>query len=193
VNLKLICLLAASLQVVGVTNGLANVRNHHGFGHAHRGRHYAGLYHRRHWGRTATVAAAQSYAMAHEDSGAFAGGERGGVMTVDTAAGIPITVASSAASQFEGFISDLVASGYKPRQIHCLAHGGHVRNSNHYWGGACDIDQGARGRTAGRMYHVAELANKWGLRDGCSFGDCGHVDVPRNGGVRIASRARRRG
>jgi hypothetical protein len=114
-------------------------------------------------------------------------------MTVNTAAGIPITVASSAASKFEGFISDLVASGYKPRQIHCLAHGGHVRDSNHYWGGACDIDQSARGRTAGRMYHVAELANKWGLRDGCSFGDCGHVDVPRGGGVRIANRTRHRG
>jgi hypothetical protein len=187
-------LFAACLQVVGMTSAFANVRTHHGFHHgAYRGRHYVGVYHRRHWSRTATVAAGQSYATAYESSGAIAGHDRGGITTVNTAAGIPITVASSAASQFEGFISDLVASGYKPRQIHCLAHGGHVRDSNHYWGGACDIDQSARGRTAGRMYHVAELANKWGLRDGCSFGDCGHVDVPRNGGVRITNRTRRRG
>jgi hypothetical protein len=193
-RVKCIWLFAACLQVVGMTSAFANVRTHHGLGRgAHRGRHYAAVYHRRHWSRTATVAAGQSYATAYERSGAFAGRDRGGVVTVNTAAGIPITVASSAASKFEGFISDLVASGYKPRQIHCLAHGGHVRDSNHYWGGACDIDQSARGRTAGRMYHVVELANKWGLRDGCSFGDCGHVDVPLNGGVRIANRTRRRG
>jgi hypothetical protein len=117
----------------------------------------------------------------------------GGIVTVNTAAGIPITVAGSVASKFEGFISDLVASGYKPRQIHCLAHSGHARHSNHYWGGACDFDQGGRGRTAGAMYHVGGLARKWGLRDGCTFSDCGHLDVPREGSVRFASRSRHRG
>lgn len=106
----------------------------------------------------------------------------GGIVTVRTALGIPITVASSAASSFEGFFRDLAAAGYRPRQIHCLAHGGHVANSNHYWGGACDVDQSGRNRTDGFMYHVASIAARWGLRDGCSFGDCGHVDVPRNVG-----------
>jgi hypothetical protein len=31
------------------------------------------------------------------------------------------------------------------------------------------------------MHHITALATQWGLRDGCSFGDCGHVDVPVNG------------
>jgi hypothetical protein len=43
------------------------------------------------------------------------------------------------------------------------------------------------------MYHVGALARKWGLRDGCTFSDCGHVDVPRDGSVRIATRSRHRG
>jgi hypothetical protein len=32
------------------------------------------------------------------------------------------------------------------------------------------------------MYHVGDLAAKWGLRDGCSFGDCGHIDDGKNVG-----------
>jgi hypothetical protein len=178
----------------GASQREARARTHRGFGRTHQERRYAGLYHRRHLSRVRTAAALQSFGLAHEDMAPAVGRDYGsGVVTVETAAGIPITVASSAASKFEGFISDLVASGYKPRQIHCLAHGGHVRDSNHYWGGACDIDQSARGRTAGRMYHVAELARKWGLRDGCTFSDCGHVDVPRDASVRMATRFRRRG
>jgi hypothetical protein len=111
------------------------------------------------------------------------------MVTVHTAAGMSITVASSVAPKFEGFISDLVASGYQPKQVHCLASSGHVSHSNHYWGGACDFDQTGRGRTAARMYHVADLAKKWGLRDGCTFSDCGHIDVPRNISEHIASRS----
>lgn len=99
-----------------------------------------------------------------------------GLVTVQTAAGISITVASHLASQFQGFISDLVAQGYKPKHIGCFARGGHVSNSRHYAGAACDIDQSGWGKTARPMYHVAALAAKHGLRDGCTFRDCGHVD-----------------
>jgi hypothetical protein len=178
----------------GTSQRVARARFHRGTGRAQQERRYAGLAHRRHLSRSETVAAMRSMALAHEDAGPSVDRGAGGVVTVNTAAGLPITVASAAAPKFEGFIADLVASGYQPRQIHCLAHGGHVRDSNHYWGGACDIDQSGRGRTAGRMYHVADLARKWGLRDGCTFGDCGHVDVPRgNRSAQVATRSRRRG
>jgi hypothetical protein len=53
-----------------------------------------------------------------------------------------------------------------------------VKRSRHYSGNACDFDQTGWNRTARVMYRVGDLAAKWGLRNGCSFGDCGHVDVP---------------
>lgn len=101
---------------------------------------------------------------------------RGGLVTVSTAAGIKITVASHLAHKFQGFIADLVSSGYRPRYIHCFARGGHVQNSRHYSGAACDIDQRGWGKTVGPMYRAGAMARRWGLRDGCSFRDCGHVD-----------------
>jgi hypothetical protein len=114
-----------------------------------------------------------------------------GLVTVATAAGIPITIAGSMAARFQGFIADLVARGYRPRQIHCHANSGHVSRSNHYWGGACDFDQHGWGRTASAMYHVADLAGRWGLRDGCAFRDCGHIDLPAAGQALAAARPRR--
>lgn len=42
---------------------------------------------------------------------------------------------------------------------------------------ACDIDQTGWNKTAGPMYRAKALAAKWGLRDGCTFRDCGHVDI----------------
>lgn len=101
------------------------------------------------------------------------------LVAVGTAAGIPIIVAASVAPAFRGFIADLVGRGYRPRQIHCYARYGHVRHSNHYWGGACDFDQRGWNKTARPMYRVRDLAAKWGLRDGCTFRDCGHIDVYR--------------
>ena len=108
---------------------------------------------------------------------------RAGLVTVSTAAGIPITVASSVADRFVGFIADLVATGARPSTIHCAAAGGHVRHSLHYWGGACDFN-GSASRWAPMNHHrVADLARKWDLRDGCSFRirggvpDCGHIDA----------------
>jgi len=107
----------------------------------------------------------------------------GGLVTVPTAANISITVASSLASQFQGFVKDLVNEGYTPKQIHCWApFGTHVKNSNHYHGGACDFDQTGWGRTSSQMHHVRDLSEKWNLRDGCSFRlpDCGHIDDGTN-------------
>ena len=101
-----------------------------------------------------------------------------GMVRVQTAANIPITVNSRVAEKFKGFIADIVAAGYKPSHIGCYASGGHVPNSRHYAGAACDFDQRGWGKTVGFMYHVAAIAAAHGLRDGCSFrhSDCGHID-----------------
>jgi hypothetical protein len=76
----------------------------------------------------------------------------------------------------QAFIADLMEIGYKPKQIHCFARGGHVRGSRHYSGNACDFDQRGWGKTARIMYHVSVLAKLHGLRDGGSFRDWGHID-----------------
>lgn len=99
----------------------------------------------------------------------------GGMVTVPTAAG-SITVASHLATRFQALIADFVAAGYKPRRIGCLAHGGHVPNSRHYAGAACDFDQRGWGLTTSFMYRARAIIAKHGFRDGCSFNDCGHVD-----------------
>jgi hypothetical protein len=99
----------------------------------------------------------------------------GGIVTVATVAG-PITVASHLASRFQALIADFVAAGYKPRHIGCYAHGGHVENSRHYSGAACDFDQRGWGLTASFMYRARAIIARHGFRDGCSFNDCGHVD-----------------
>ncbi len=103
------------------------------------------------------------------------GGEGWGVVTVSTAAG-PITVASHLAGRFQALIADFVAAGYKPRSIGCAAHGGHVANSRHYHGAACDFDQRGWGKTTNFMYNARAIIARHGFRDGCSFNDCGHVD-----------------
>jgi hypothetical protein len=99
----------------------------------------------------------------------------GGLVTVATAAG-PITVASHLASRFQALIADFVAAGYKPRHVGCFARGGHVENSRHYSGAACDFDQRGWGLTTSFMYRARAIIAKHGFRDGCSFNDCGHVD-----------------
>ncbi|HEX8809616.1 MAG TPA: hypothetical protein VF760_11545 [Xanthobacteraceae bacterium] len=92
---------------------------------------------------------------------------------VGTRAGV-ITVNADYAWRFREFINALP---YTPRSVHCFAAHGHVRHSLHHIGAACDIDQGRRNSTAAPMYHIAALAHQFGLRDGCSFRDCGHVDI----------------
>lgn len=101
-----------------------------------------------------------------------------GIITIATAANIDIVVDREFASAIQGFIGDAVARGYHPRRISCYSWGrSHVANSLHHVGRACDFDQSGWGRTAGFMYHVADLARKWGLRDGGEFRDWGHIDM----------------
>jgi hypothetical protein len=100
-----------------------------------------------------------------------------GLVTVDTKAGIPITVSTQFAPKMRAFVQALVARGYHPRKITCFARHGHVRGSLHYRGEACDFDQGGWGHTASTMYHITLLATQLGLRDGCTFRDCGHIDA----------------
>jgi hypothetical protein len=100
------------------------------------------------------------------------------LVTVSTLAGIDITVAPRMVSRIQGFVADLsLVKGYVPRRLKCYSWApSHVANSLHHTGEACDFDQSGWGHTARAMYHVRDLAKKWGLRDGCSFGDCGHID-----------------
>jgi hypothetical protein len=116
------------------------------------------------------------YARTPRHYGHFAKAPSHGLVTVETAAGIPITVSPRVAPKMQAFIQALVARGYHPRHITCFASHGHVRGSLHYRGEACDFDQGGWGRTASTMYHVASLVAQFGLRDGCTFRDCGHID-----------------
>jgi hypothetical protein len=102
------------------------------------------------------------------------------LVTVHTAAG-PITVNAAHASQFTGVIADLVAAGFRGH-VNCFARGGHVRHSLHYTGEACDFAQLGRNVVAPGariMYHAHAILARWGLRDGCSFHDCGHADTGR--------------
>ena len=108
----------------------------------------------------------------------------GGLIHVPTAAGITITVASSVAGKFQALIAAFVRAGYHPRHIGCYAARGHIPNSLHHSGEACDFDQTTWNRTAGFMYHAHALIVAAGLRDGCDFRhprrDCGHVDDGRS-------------
>jgi hypothetical protein len=147
---------AASLLVFAIP---AQAAHRH---HRHHHHHSYERHHHRH---------VQSYQQ-RPAARAYSGG---GMVIVKTLAG-PITVASHLAERFRALIADFVAAGYKPRRVGCLAHGGHVPNSRHYHGAACDFDQSGWGRTTNFMYHARAIIKKHGFRDGCSFNDCGHVD-----------------
>lgn len=161
-------MLAAALLAPAPAEARTGARHHHAHHHAKATRH---AHHVRHRARRSHRA--HNSAPARADN---PGATSGGLVTVQTAAGLPITVAAHLASRFQGFIADLVASGYRPRHIGSFARGGHVRHSRHYAGAAIDVDQTGWGKTAKPMYHVAALAARHGLRDGCTFRDCGHID-----------------
>lgn len=97
---------------------------------------------------------------------------------VDTAYGISICVDPTYASKFQSFFSALKESGCAVKEIGCQAYG-HVRGSNHIGGGACDVDQRRKNVTSACMRNAGSLIRAAGLYDGCSFGDCGHVEAMR--------------
>lgn len=103
----------------------------------------------------------------------------GGTVTIQTAAN-PITVSARIAGPMRALIADLVAHGYRGH-VTCLA-SGHMPGSLHHIGEACDFAQLRRNVVApgaGIMYHASAIIAAHGLRDGCSFHDCGHVDSGR--------------
>lgn len=105
---------------------------------------------------------------------------RAGMIRVITAYGKPITVNPVDASKFLKFFALLHERGYKINWgiVGCYASGGHKSGSNHHIGRACDIQTGWN-RAPDFMFHVGDLIRQAGLYDGCSFGDCGHVEAVR--------------
>jgi hypothetical protein len=95
---------------------------------------------------------------------------------IAVASGHKITVASHLAPRWKALIDDFVAAGYRPRSIGCFTTSGHVPNSRHYAGAACDFDQRGWGLTVPFMYRAHKIIVKHGFRDGCDFSDCGHID-----------------
>ena len=98
------------------------------------------------------------------------------IVTVPVESGQRIHVAEHLAPRFQALVHDFIRAGYHPRHIGCFARSGHVPNSRHYYGAACDFDQTGWGRTVSFMYRAHAIIQKHGFRDGCNFGDCGHVD-----------------
>lgn len=126
-------------------------------------------------------------AVAQHREPAVATHSSGGLVTIETVAKIPITVAASVANKFADLIADLAEHGYMPKEIGCYARGGHIRASFHYRGLACDIDQLARNRTNKFLYtkEAHAIIKEHGLDDGCDFGDCGHIsfgEIGHSGG-----------
>lgn len=111
-----------------------------------------------------------------------------GCVVRETLAGV-ISVSKENAEKFVGVINDLVKAGFKGPVDCASASGSHVPNSKHYSGNACDFDQCGWGCSP-KIMHTAEAAaiiRKWGLTNGCSFRDCGHVGTD-NMGTRYAKR-----
>jgi hypothetical protein len=116
----------------------------------------------------------------------------GGLVRVRLDSGQTIVVAARYADRFAGFLNALYHREGRLPEVSCYSPTGHMRNSLHHWGGACDVDQRARNVAWRPMYHVAALAAQYGLTDGCSWHnpDCGHVDVSGVGGGHYARRTR---
>jgi hypothetical protein len=103
-----------------------------------------------------------------------------GMVRVITAYGKPITVNPVDAAKFLKFFSLLKERGYPINwnMVGCYAPGGHKPGSNHHIGRACDIQTGWN-RGPSFVYHMRDIVRKAGLYDGCTFGDCGHVEAVR--------------
>lgn len=109
----------------------------------------------------------------------LSGGIRAQLVTLTTAQGCTITVHAAWAGKFSRFFSLLKDAGYKVPcgMVGCYSPG-HKPGSNHRIGGACDI-QRAWNKGPAFVYHMASIVKAAGLYDGCSFGDCGHVEAIR--------------
>jgi hypothetical protein len=102
------------------------------------------------------------------------------MVKVRTVQGFYLTVHPAYAHKFLKFFALLEEKGVKvPKDmVGCYSRSGHVRGSNHYIGAACDI-QTSWNKTIPFMYHAGALIKQAGLYDGCSFGDCGHLEAIR--------------
>jgi hypothetical protein len=100
------------------------------------------------------------------------------MVKVKTVQGFYLTVHPAYAHKFLRLFEILAENNVKvPKDmVGCYARGHHVRGSNHYIGAACDIQTGWN-RTIPEMYHASKWIKAAGLYDGCSFGDCGHVEA----------------
>lgn len=101
----------------------------------------------------------------------------GGCVVRDTNAG-KVAVSAANADRIVATINDLWNHGFRG-PVNCAARPGtHVRGSLHYSGNACDMAQTGWGRTPAKiMYHAGSIIASHGMRDGCSFRDCGHIDM----------------
>ena len=108
-----------------------------------------------------------------------------GLVTVQTAAGIAITCSPGFAVAAVALIADAVAQGTRFSRITCYSRARtHVANSNHHSGNAMDTYPSIS----------AELVRAHGLRSGCDFRDCPHVDNASNvGGVARWNSVKHRG
>ena len=90
-----------------------------------------------------------------------------------------IVVATTYESRFVGFLNAVYHREGSLPDVECYSPTGHMRNSLHHWGGACDVGQRSRNVAWKAMYHIGDLAREYGLTDGCIWHnpDCGHVDV----------------
>jgi len=112
---------------------------------------------------------------------------RNGLAAVTSASGKVAWVAPSAAGQFQGFVRDLEASGYRIDFMGGWRRHGSCRGCNmHPAGLAIDIDQIARNRLwrGKRLPEAATaIASRWGLLHGAVWrnADAGHFEVARRG------------
>lgn len=168
--MRLLLIMAAIIlpSLITVQAEAKSFHSHHSNHRTHH-RHHKGHHHRHHKYHFGIKAPFHNFVARNV--------EHGKLVTVQTAVG-SITVANHLSTRFKALISDFIAHGYRPRHVGCFASGGHVPNSRHYAGAACDFDQTGWGKTASFMYgsDAHALIVKHGFRDGCSFSDCGHVD-----------------
>ncbi len=102
------------------------------------------------------------------------------MIKVKTVQGFYLTVHPAYAHKFLRLFEILAQNNINiPKEmVGCYSRRGHKPGSNHYIGAACDI-QTAWNKTIPEMYHAGKWIKQAGLYDGCSFGDCGHVEAVR--------------